>query len=118
MAAKSTYMYQVTLAHGNDEPIIAYCYARNASVAVENMKKIYKDKKPDYVAAKLFGEVDIKVHPEPFMPMSKEEVDYISRSQIASAPAYSQRKNVDANPLPAGGEFVPANAISAEGDVV
>lgn len=108
MAAKATYMYQVTMGHGNKEELVAYVYARNAGKAVDGMKEIYKENKFDSFAAKMFGEADIRVHPEPFMLMSRDEVEIISHNQLANAPAYSQRKKSEgASMLPEGGEFIP-----------
>lgn len=116
MATKSVYLYGITMGHGNKEEEVAYCYARNAGIAVDSFKEIYKEKKYDFFLAKMFGEADMRIHPKPFEPMSREEVEYISRHGLAKADAYAQRKT----PLP-NGEFISADKaaqIFAEGEVV
>lgn len=97
MAAKAVYMYQVTMGYKDSDEEVAYCYARNAGKAVEGMKEIFKEKKYDSFKAKLFGEADIKVHPDYFEPMSREEVEYINRLQLAQAAKYSQRRDTVPN---------------------
>lgn len=113
MAIKATYMYQVTMGHGDKEERVAYCYARNSGRAVDGMKQIFAEDKYDSFSCKMFGEADFRVHPEPFMPMSRDEVEIISKNNLANAAAYSQRKNVSVadlvQALPAGGEFIPVN---------
>ena len=111
MAAKVTYMYQVTMGYGSNDKEVAYCYARNAGNAVDGMKTIFKEKKYDSFKAKLFGEADFQQHPEPFMPMSREEVGIIENRKLADAPLYAMRKDN----IPAGGEFIP---VSKEGDIL
>lgn len=113
MATKATYMYQITMGHGNKKEFTTYCYARNSGVAIENMKEIYKDKKYDSFTAKLFGEADILEHPEPFKVMSNKEIAYISKMHLADAPAYSMRKaDSNGNSVPLNGEFIPAKGAT------
>ena len=92
MASKCTYMYKCSMGYGNDIKEVAFCYARNKRSAREGYREIFKDKKYDKFEVVMFGEADINRHPERFMPMPKDEVDYVIRASLANAPFYAQRK--------------------------
>ena len=94
--AKATYMYRVTMGYGKDNPKeVAFCYARNSVAAREGMREILKDKKYDNFKIMMFGEADMKKHPDRFEAMPKDEVDYVINAQLAKANAYAQRKPVE-----------------------
>lgn len=112
MARRSVFLYGVIMGHGNKEEKVVYCYARNAGLAIENYKQLFKEEKYDHFRAKMFGEADVRVHDKPFEPMTKEEVEYISKNGLAKADAYAQRKST----LPQG-EFVPVDQMP-EGELV
>lgn len=106
MSAKSVYLYQVTMGHDDREEETVYVYARNAGLAVDELKNMYKDKKYNTYRSKMFGQADIKVHPKPFEMMSNEEVAYILTHGLAKEKAYAQRNDS----MPAG-EFVPVDKM-------
>ena len=108
MAQRSTFLYAVVMGYGDNTQQVAYCYARNRDAAVSGMKKLFEDQKYDNFQTKMFGETDIRLHPGPFEPMTREEVEYISEHGIANMDAYSQRKNG----LPGKGVFISADKLN------
>ena len=100
MATKNVYMYRVSMGYGNNMKEVAFCYARNADAARAGMRELFGEKKYDKYDVVMFGEADIHKHPDRFMPMSKDEVDYIMKAELAKADAYAQRKEQSA-------EFIP-----------
>ena len=93
MAGKNTYMYRVSMGYGKDNvKEVAFCYARNKECAITGMREIFKEKKYDRFDVVMFGEADIRKHPERFMVMPKDEVDYVLKQELAKADAYAQRK--------------------------
>ncbi len=92
MAIKNTYIYKVSMGNGEDIKEVVFCYARNAEAARDGYKTVFKEKKYDKFHVVMFGEADIRVHPERFMPMPKDEVDYVIKRKLAEADAYAQRK--------------------------
>jgi len=115
MAVKAIYLYQVTMGHGNKQEGVSYCYARNAGVAVDEIKKIYAEKKYDSFSAKMFGDADVRIHSKPFELMSPEEVKYITENGLAKEEKYAQQKSTFQT-----GEFVSkeeADKLLKEGEV-
>ena len=102
MAVKATYLYKVDMGWGETVDKTSYCYARNAGVAIDTYKEMYREKKYDSFRAKMFGEAKIEAHPGLFELMEPDEIEYIESKNLASAPAYSQRKNT----APAKGQFM------------
>lgn len=92
MATKCTYMYRISMGYGNDIKEVVYAYGRNKQAVREGCRMIFKEKKYDKFDVVMFGEADYRKHPERFMPMPKDEVDYVIRANLGQADAYSQRK--------------------------
>ena len=92
MAGRNTYLYKISMGKNGQIKEIAFAYGRNKKAVIKGYQEIFKEKKYDKFDAVMFGEADIKRHPEYFMPMPKEEVEYIMQQELAKAQAYAQRK--------------------------
>lgn len=92
MAAKSTYVYRISMGHNGSAELTKYCYARNSSTAIHEYAEKYKDRKYDTFKAVMFAEASIRKHPGPFEEMPEDEVKIIEENNLANAPAYSMRK--------------------------
>jgi len=99
MSHKKIYIYRIEM--GNNENSLGkdFCYARNAHIAVEEMKKIHNFK---ICRAVVLGEADISRHPEPFELMPEDEKRYLNDKRGKIGEKYSARPSILSQ-----GTFVP-----------
>lgn len=89
MAQKKTYVYRMLIGYDNTNEIDCYLLARNAGVAIEYCKEIYKDKKYNsYQAIK----VGISHTLQDTQILDDEEAEMLRKAGAERAEKFSERE--------------------------
>ncbi len=89
MAVKKTYIYRLEMGHQDQIEETIFIYARNAGIAVDYCKTIYKDKKYDHFHAIKVGASNELRETSIF---TKDENERIRKTNAVGADAYAERE--------------------------